>query len=132
MKVRITTLIALFTLSILCTPMFAVHKAPIKTHTEVSTIDAKKADKMEKKLNKLGKKLEKKMAKKQAKVGDTDVDFEDPVDKWMWFWIFGWGAGLVLSILSLATLGGFLGVLGLLAWTFGTVALIIWLVKKFS
>ena len=132
MKFKLFTIIAVLLLSVISTPMFAVHKAPIKANTEVSTVDVKKAEKMEKKLNKFSAKLEKKMAKKQAKAGGADVDFDDPVDKWMWLWIFGWGAGLVLTILGSAAGIGIIVGLGTIAWVFGIVALILWLVKKFS
>ena len=91
---------------------------------------AKKQARMEKWMNKLQKKL-------------AAVDFNDPVKKWMWFWIFGWGAGLLLSIIAGAVAtggvfsGGFgaayiLALLGSLAWIFGTVSLVIWLVKQFG
>jgi hypothetical protein len=60
----------------------------------------------------------------------------DPVDKFFWYWVIGWGAGIVFSILAGATLlsGGFsiLWLLAYLAYLAGSVALIIWLVKKFS
>lgn len=91
-------------------------------------------------------KAERKQARKAkwfAKKGQR-VDFSDPVDKWMWFWIFGWGAGLVLYILAVAIASGgiysgtgfgfaaILATFSWLAWLFGSVALIIWLVKKFG
>ena len=81
--------------------------------------------------------------KKFKKKGQR-VDFSDPVNKWMWFWIFGWGAGLLLSILAFAIASGgiysgsgfgiaaILATLSWLAWLFGTVALVVWLVKKFG
>ena len=89
-------------------------------------------------------KAEKKKSKFKffAKKGNR-VDFSDPVDKWMWFWIFGWAAGLLLSILAVAfatggVYGGGFGIAAILAtfswlaWLFGTVALVVWLVKKFG
>ena len=61
---------------------------------------------------------------------------DDPVDKWFWFWIIGWGAGIVLTIIAAAALTsgtfGILWLLAYLAWLAGSVSLIIWLVKKFS
>ena len=127
MKIRLLSLISFFLLTIVCTPAFAVKKGAVKavTETEVSDVDAKKAKKFEEKLGKLSAKIEKKFAKKQAKVGDAGVDFSDPVDKWMWFWIFGWGLAILLGLVGLGTLGWIVGVAG-------TVALILWLVKKFS
>lgn len=61
---------------------------------------------------------------------------DDPVDKWFWFWVIGWGAGIVLTVIAGATLSagsfGVLWALAYLAWLAGSVSLIIWLVKKFS
>ena len=92
---------------------------------------AKKKAKMQKRLEK----LEKKMAKAQAKGKKGDDE-----KKWMRFWLLGWGAGLLLFLLAVvigaATGSGgallILWALGGLAWLFGWISLIIWLVKKFS
>lgn len=77
-------------------------------------------------------KAQKKMAKLAKFLKKSGVTFSDPVEKWFWFWIFGWGAGLLLSILIWTALPGSLWFLSSLAWLFGTVSLVIWLVKKFS
>lgn len=82
--------------------------------------DAMKDTRMVKKLTKIQKRF---FGKGQK------VDFQDPVEKWKWFWIFGWAAGLVLYSI------GWVGVsplwyLGYLCWVAGTVCLIIWLLKK--
>ena len=97
----------------------------------------KKEYRMEKKTAWVMKILERKMAKSKKDIGGLD----DPVDKWFWYWLFGWGGALVLSILfwSLAGSGaGFysgtwliFGLLSTLRWIGGTVALIIWLINKF-
>ena len=55
-----------------------------------------------------------------------DIDFRDPVDKWMWFWIFAWGIGLVILFLP------GVWVLSSLFFLVGLICLIVWLVKKFS
>lgn len=98
--------------------------------------ELRKQARMEKRIAKFQEKLEKRMAKKP-------VDFRDPVDKWFWFWIFGWGAAIILSVIGAAIavggaftggfgVGAFLLILGWLAGLFGTISLIIWLVKKFG
>lgn len=80
-----------------------------------------------------------KFAQKVAKIGGLG----DPVDKWFWFWIIGWGAAILLSIIASVVLvgaafsGGFgigavLYIFAYLAGLFGTVSLIVWLIKKFS
>jgi hypothetical protein len=66
-----------------------------------------------------------KLVKKIADIGGID----DPVDKWFWYWIIGWGAAIVLSALHS---GWIFGVLSGLAVTFGTVALVIWLIKRYE
>jgi hypothetical protein len=56
------------------------------------------------------------------------VDFQAEPDRWMWFWLLGWGVGLALSIMSFFI--PFIGYLAYLCWLAGTVCLVIWLLKK--
>lgn len=107
-------------------------------HT-LTKAEAKVIQKAEKKQVRTQKRIavvQKFLAKNMAKKA---IDFKDPVNKWLWFGVFGWGAGLVLWIIAAAVVtgggflgGGFLGLLASLAWLFGTVAFVIWLVKKFG
>jgi len=61
---------------------------------------------------------------------------DDPIDKWFWYWVIGWGAGILFSIIASAVItGGGFGILWLVAYLCylgGSVALILWLVNKFS
>ncbi|HLF62152.1 MAG TPA: hypothetical protein VI603_00260 [Saprospiraceae bacterium] len=94
----------------------------------------------EKRIAWFSKVINKKMAKsKQKALGGLD----DPVDKYFWYWLIGWGAGLVLTIIAsaIAVGGAFssgfgvawvLFFLGWLAWIGGTIMGIIWLIKKFG
>lgn len=67
--------------------------------------------------------ISKKMAKSHNKaLGGLN----DPVDKWFWFWIIGWGAAILLTF-SIST-----WYLSSLFWLAGTVCGIIWIVKKFA
>ena len=96
--------------------------------------EAKAIQKAEKKQVRTQKRIaleQKYLAKKMAKKA---IDFKDPVNKWLWFGVFGWGAGLVLWIIAAGVSSGFglIGVLASLAWLFGTVSFVIWLVKKFG
>ncbi len=107
------------------------------TSQAVTKADVRAMKKMERKEQRMNKRLawlNKKLVKKYGE--DAAIDFDDPVKKWMWFWIFGWAGGLLLWILSWTVLTsggigsfGVLGLLGSLAWLFGTVCLVIWLVK---
>jgi hypothetical protein len=57
----------------------------------------------------------------------------DPVDKWFWIWVFGWGLGILITIISGASIAsGFLGILWFSFFIIGSVALIIWMIKKFG
>lgn len=101
--------------------------------------EAKAIQKLERKEAKNQKRLalvQKMMMKNYAKKA---VDFKDPVNKWLWFGVFGWGAAFVLWILAAALVtgggflgGGFLGLLASLVGLFGTISFVIWLVKKFG
>ena len=93
--------------------------------------------------------IQKKMNKIQRVFGKRAIDFSDPVKKWFWFWILGWSASLVLYIIAVvigvgtvttattagaASTGiGLYAILGLIAGLlclFGTISLIVWLIKK--
>lgn len=74
-----------------------------------------------------------KAAKKLAQIGGLD----DPVDKWFWYWIIAWGVAVLIGIIGAFAswnvyAAGFsiLGTLSYLAWVFGTVALVIWIIKQ--
>lgn len=112
-------------------------KAMVKADKQMLKAE-KKMYKAEKRLAWFANAVNKKMAKSQNKaLGGLD----DPVDKFFWYWLIGWGAGLILTIIASAIAvggafsGGFgvawvLFLLGWLAWIGGTVCGIIWLVKK--
>ena len=92
--------------------------------------EEKKQAKMERRIARVEKFMNSKMG--QRLLGGLD----DPVDKWFWYWIIGWGAAIVFSILAAAILTttsfGIFGVLSLLFGLFGTISLVVWLVQKFS
>jgi hypothetical protein len=132
---KFTTLLLLIGAFFLIQPAYAM----IETHS------AQSAATIEKQNNDLKKefKAQKRMAKLERLFKKAGVDFKDPVNKWMWFWIFGWGAAIVLSVIATAAAvggafsGGFgiwyaLALIGWAAGLFGTISLVIWLVKKFS
>jgi len=59
--------------------------------------------------------------------------FSDPVDKWFWIWAIAWGLGILLTIVTGGSLTGVaLGLIWLFAFGLGSVALVLWLVKKFG
>lgn len=144
---KLKLLLSFFTLALLSNTMWALPHGEIKakeakSKIEVASATSKALTKAEikdiKRAERQQARFEKRIAfvqKVMKKKYDAGIDFQDPVNKWMWFWIFGWGAGLLLSIIGAATLfstGGFIWILGSLCWLFGTVSLVIWLVKKFG
>ncbi len=77
-------------------------------------------------------KLKKLYASKRSKRHGLN-GFSDPVDKWFWVWVFGWGIGILITIISGASIAsGFIGILWFSFFIIGSVALIIWLIKKFG
>lgn len=104
----------------------------VLTAQELKTLkkEEKKQMRMERRMERVEKFMQTKMGQKLL------GGLSDPVDKFFWFWIIGWGAGIVLTVIASAALlsGGFsiLWLLAYLAWLAGSISLIIWLVKKFS
>ena len=129
-QLKFTTLLLLLGAFFLVQPSYAM----IETHNAVSTTT------IEKQKNDLKKefKMQKRMAKFEKLFQKAAVDFKDPVNKWMWFWIFGWGAAIVLSIVGAAAVTGLSAGFGIwyllasLCGLFGSISLIIWVVKKFA
>ena len=74
-------------------------------------------------VKKVSKRLEKKVTKLLKKLQKAAIDLDDPVDKWMWFWLLSWGASIVIGIL----LSGWLA---RLLFAAGTIFLIIWLIRR--
>ena len=87
--------------------------------------------KEEKRLEKLESRLQKLFAKRSEHHSLGNI--HDPVDKWFWIWGISWGAGILITIISGANIAsGFLGILWLSLFIIGSVALVIWLIKKFG
>lgn len=129
---RLLTFLVLFAGSFLLSGTTQLQAA---THSGIITTVS--AEQM--KINKKAFTMQRREAKATHLFSKSGIDLQDPVNKWMWFWILGWGAGLVLSIIAAATIStGSIGSFGLiwglatLAYLFGTISLIVWLVKKFS
>jgi hypothetical protein len=104
---------------------------PVKNTPASQEITKERSEKEIKKLEKLEKRIQKKVEKMNAKA-NAEVDFDDPVDKWMWFWIFSWGLGLGVAFLDIFISIGILGFISSALFLFGFVALVLWLVKKFG
>ncbi len=81
-----------------------------------------------------------------GKILKKGIDLDDPVKKWLWYAIIGVGGAIVLSILaSVLAVGAvstgastgvgislLLGIFAGLLYLAGTVAFVIWLIKKFG
>lgn len=60
-------------------------------------------------------------------------DLGDPVDKWFWIWAITWSLGIILTIIAGGAIAGTaIGIIWLASFVIGSVALILWLVKKFG
>ncbi|RMD69394.1 MAG: hypothetical protein D6818_10380 [Bacteroidetes bacterium] len=102
---------------------------------------AKRMERAQKRMDRFMARVDRMLAKKGMERPEA-IDLQDPVKKWMWFWILGWGAAIVLyilaSVLVVGTAGAGFGVatllslLGSICGLFGTVSLVMWLVKMNS
>lgn len=117
---------------------------PVKEDVKAEVVEkemTKKESREMKKQERKAERLEKRMAKFEKKMEKRSARGRDDTSKWMKFWLIGWGLALVLPYIAIALVGttagsfGFAGVLLLLsglAFIFGTVSLIVWLLKKAS
>lgn len=126
MKKQLIFLLACLTLTIL-TPI-AVHASTAVSQQDMRAGVAEKMrkspknvfkndKKTTKRLNKIAKRIERKALKH-----GMQVDFSDPVDRWLWFGIFGLGIAIVMSFFDL-------GIGGLIAFL-AVVCLVVWVVKR--
>ena len=100
------------------TSLAAVPNAEIGTGLSNETVAlAAKPTKATKKAERIMKRLERKLAKK-----GNAWDFDDPINKWLWFGLGGLGIAIVLGIVGL---GGLAGLVGLA----GVVCLVVWVLK---
>ena len=141
---NIATLFAFVCLLFVSQSAYAVKTATAVTGETVEvTATTATSTTLSKKDMKKQARLEKRIAKMEKKAAAQDIDFQDDTNKWKNFWIIGWGGGIILIILGAilavggALSGGFgigaiIALLGYLAVLFGSVSLVIWLVKKFS
>ncbi len=100
---------------------------------------AKRMERAQKRTERMVSRVERIMARKGIALPQGGIDLQDPVKKWMWFWILGWGAAILLyiiaSVVVVGTYGtGFgiatlLSLLGTICGLFGTVSLVMWIVK---
>jgi hypothetical protein len=72
-----------------------------------------------KRLHRIGQRLARRAAIRSA----SQIDFDDPVDKWLWYGLFGLGIAVVLSIFTP------FGLVGLVAFL-AIVCLVIWVIKR--
>ncbi len=132
---NVITLLSLAFCLLMTNTTFAV-VAPISAST-TTEVAAEEVPTLSKKEMRKQAKLQKKLAKLEKKMAEGP--FDDDIDKWRNMWLLSWGLAVVLSVLAfVGTIGLnsgivlFSGVLGSLLWTFGFVALIIWLIKMFA
>jgi hypothetical protein len=109
--------------------------------TESLQKESKQLERKQKRTAKKMARLQKFMSSKKGQKMMGGLD--DPVDKFFWYWVIGWGAAIVLTIIASAIAvggafsGGFgaawiLALLGSLVGLAGTICLVIWLIKKFA
>lgn len=134
---NVITLLSLAFCLLIGNTAFAVVAPANATGVEVAAEDVQLS---KKELRKQAK-LQKKLAKLEKKMAEGP--FDDDVKKWRNFWLLGWGGGILLMIVGgVVAVGGALSggfgigailyILGGLAVTFGSISLIIWLIKKFA
>lgn len=114
--------------SFICLLFVSQSAYAVKTATVVTGETVEATTTLSKKDAKKQARLEKRIAKIEKKSAAQDIDFRDNTEKWMWFWISGWVLAALLRLIGGLGLTILAGALGL----FGTISLIIWLVKVFS
>ncbi len=114
----------------------------VSAHSKKEARFAKRMDRAQKRIARIVARVEHKIARKGMESSAAGIDLQDPVKKWMWFWILGWGAAIVFYVLATVLIVGTVGsgfgiaallsLIGSLCGIFGTVSLIMWIVKMNS
>lgn len=117
-KFTLIALLAAFVFSFAGTSLQAAVQIPSKETKK----ESKWEQRLEKKMAKFTEKMEK-MNQNQA------IDFSDPVDKWLWYAIFGWIGAIVFYSLGYFAFGFFWWI-GYLLAAFASIAFLIWILKK--
>lgn len=85
----------------------------------------------QKKDAKMEARLEKLMTRLHAKKGIDNLS--DTTDRWFWLGAGSWTIGILITIIAGGTIGAVgLGIIWLLAFTFGAFSLIVWLKKRYG
>ena len=99
------------------------------TKREMRTL--KKEEKFQLRVERFLQRMEQRLQAKKSHRGIDNIN--DPIDKWFWWWAICWGAGILLSIFAGgAIIGAGIGLFWWLLFAAGSVALVVWLVKKFG
>lgn len=128
MKKQIIFLLAAFLLSVLCPSRTVASTLVSKQEMRVGLTEKVRdsyrhiSEKTDKRTEKRLKRLAKRLDRKAERYG-AEVDFSDPVDRWLWFGIFGLGIAVVLSFFAS---GGLAGLIALLALA----CLVVWIIKR--
>lgn len=128
---------------------YAVKTVTTPVSTE-ATVKTEKKGKFFKNLKKKRTSLKQRFSKWKhnlvGKILKKGIDLQDPVKKWLWYALIGLGGAIIFSILgSVLAVGAvaagtstgvgislLLGIVAGLLYLAGTVAFVIWLVKKFG
>lgn len=103
-----------------------------------ATIDVAPFSKEDQRLHRKTQKRKKLFAKIEKKISNTLAktplgSISDRDDKWFWIFSISWGLGLLITLISGATIVATgIGILWFLSFGIGSVALIIWLLRRYG
>jgi len=85
----------------------------------------KKQERRDRRIERVADWIHKRMIKRAEKGKRIIGGFDDPVDKWFWYWMIAWGGAIVFAVVGVGIIVGLLALAGI-------AFAVIWILERFG